>query len=87
MNMLNIGQAVPPQIMQLAQLMRVGNNPQIALSVLAQQYPEMGALLQMPGGASSQNMEQFCKMVCQQKGVDYNSVIQQAQMMMKQLNM
>ena len=80
MNML-MGQQLSPQLMQLARLMR-NNNPQSILQMMAQQYPELGALMQ-----SSNNMEQMCQMACKQKGIDYNSVMQQAQSILKQLNM
>ena len=87
MNMLGMGNAIPPQIMQLAQLMRSGGNPQSMMSKLAQQYPEMGVFLQMPNSSTPQGMEQLCKNLCQQRGLDFNNIYQQAQNMMKQLNM
>lgn len=87
MNMLGMGNTIPPQIMQLAQLMRGGGNPQAMIGMLAQQYPEMGILLQMPGGATPQNMEQFCRNLCQQRGLNFDDVCTQTQNMMKQLNM
>ena len=85
MNMLGMGNTIPPQIIQLAQLMRNGGNPQAMINMLAQQYPEMGMLLQMSNG-NPQNMEQLCKNLCQQRGLDFNNIYQQAQTMMKQLN-
>lgn len=87
MSMLGMGNAIPPQIMQLAQLMRSGGNPQSMMSMLAQQYPEMGVFLQMPNSSTPQGMEQLCKNLCQQRGLDFNNIYQQAQNMMKQLNM
>jgi hypothetical protein len=87
MNMLGMGNAIPPQIMQLAQLMRSGGNSQAMMSMLAQQYPEMGVFLQMPNSGTPQGMEQLCKNLCQQRGLDFNNIYQQAQNMMKQLNM
>ena len=85
MSMLGMGNTIPPQLMQLAQLAR-SNNPQAAMSMLAQQYPELGMILQMSNG-KIQNMEQLCKTICQQRGLDFNTVYQQAQTIMKQLNM
>ena len=87
MSMFGMGNAVPPQIMQLAQLMRSGGNPQSMMSMLAQQYPELGVFLQMPNSNTPQGMEQLCKNLCQQRGLDFNNIYQQAQNMMKQLNM
>lgn len=87
MSIFGMGNTIPPQIMQLAQLMRSGGNPQSMMSMLAQQYPEMGVFLQMPNSNTPQGMEQLCKTLCQQRGLDFNNIYQQAQNMMKQLNM
>lgn len=87
MNMLGMNNVIPPQIMQLAQLMRGGGDMQSMLGIMANQYPELNLFLQNSGGANPQNMEQFCRMICQQKGIDFNTVYQQAQQMAKQLNM
>lgn len=87
MNMLGMGNMISPQIMQLAQLMKSGGNMQTMLNMMANQYPELRLILQNSNGVSPQNMEQFCRMICQQRGIDFNTVQQQAQQMMRQLNM
>lgn len=88
MNMLGMNNAlnIPPQIMQLAQLMKNGGNMQSMLNMMATQYPELGILLQTSGGATPQGMEQFCRSMCQKKGIDFDSVYKQAQNMVNQLN-
>ena len=89
MSMLNMNSNIniPPQIMQLAQLMKSGGNMQGMLSMMATQYPELGMLLQASGGATPQGMEQFCREMCQRKGMDFETIYKQAQQMSKQLNM
>ena len=89
MSMLNMSNVIniPPQIMQLAQLMKNGGNMQGMLSIMATQYPELGILLQASGGATPQGMEQFCREMCQRKGMDFDTIYKQAQQMSKQLNM
>ena len=77
---------IPPQIMQLAQLMKSGGNMQGMLSMMATQDPELGMLLQASGGATPQGMEQFCREMCQRKGMDFETIYKQAQQMSKQLN-
>ena len=89
MNMLNMNNTmpnIPPQIMQLAQLMKNGGNMHAMLNMMASQYPELGILLQANGGATSQGIEQFCREMCQRKGMDFDSIYKQAQQMSKQLN-
>ena len=88
MSMLNMNNNIniPPQIMQLAQLMKSGGNMQGMLSMMATQYPELGMLLQASGGATPQGMEQFCREMCQRKGMDFETIYKQAQQMSKQLN-
>ena len=89
MNMLNMNNTIniPPQIMQLAQLMKSGGNMQGMLNMMAAQYPELGILLQASGGATPQGMEQFCREMCQRKGMDFDAIYKQAQQMSKQLTM
>lgn len=89
MSMLNMNNTIniPPQIMQLAQLMKSGGNMQGMLSMMATQYPELGMLLQASGGATPQGMEQFCREMCQRKGMDFDTIYKQAQQISKQLDM
>ena len=89
MSMLNMNNTIniPPQIMQLAQVMKNGGNMHAMLNMMASQYPELGILLQASGGATPQGMEQFCREMCQRKGMDFDAIYKQAQQMSKQLNM
>ena len=89
MSMLNMNNTtnIPPQIMQLAQLMKSGGTMQGMLSMMATQYPELGMLLQASGGATPQGMEQFCREMCQRKGMDFDAIYRQAQQISKQLDM
>ena len=63
----------------LPQLMQYKNNPQQLLKILGQNYPELNTILQNNGNnLTPQNMEQLCRNLCQQRGMDFNQVIGQA---------
>lgn len=64
---------------QLMQLMQCGS-PQQMLMMMTQQYPELAPLMQ--GDLSTDKLEQFCRMACQQKGLDFNKVLQQTKTIM-----
>ena len=45
-------------------------------------HPELSKILQNPN-ITPQGLEQLCRLMCQQRGLDFNQVVQQAQQMMK----
>ena len=46
--------------------------------------PEIVALLQNPNNMNPHKLEQLCRYFCQQKGLDFNQIMTQAQQIIKQ---
>lgn len=63
----------------IMQLMQYRNNPQQVLNIVAQQYPDAAPILQtINTNSTSADMEQLCRQLCKQRGLDYNTVYNQA---------
>ena len=52
-------------------------NPQQALPILMQANPQMAQMLQGINPNDSKSMEQLCRNVCQQKGIDFDTMLTQ----------
>lgn len=78
---------LPPELIQVMQLMKSGGSPQALMNMVAQQNPQMGAALNLLSGKSPQDMEQVCRNLCQQRGLNFDSLYQQAQQIAKNNNL
>ena len=81
------GASLPTELIQVMQLIKSGGSPQALINMAAQQNPQMGAALNLLNGKSPQDMEQVCRNLCQQRGLNYDSLYQQAQQIAKQNNL
>lgn len=63
--------------MQMMQVFNAMRNPTQAITNMAQQNPAMKQALQMSKGKSPQEVEQVCKNLCNQLGIDYSQALQQ----------
>jgi hypothetical protein len=78
LQMLGIGNNNP-----MLQMLMSAQSPQQMLTMIMQQYPQaQQALNQLGPNPTPQSMEQLCQQLCQQRGLDFNSVKTQAQQMM-----
>ena len=67
----------------LIALIKSGGNPQVLINSMAAQNPKIGEAMQLLQGKSSQDMENICRDLCKQKGIDFNNVMQQVQSLMR----
>ena len=59
-----------------ASLKKQGFTPQMAMSMLMQQNPELQtAMIQMQNMAQGRPMNEVAKQLCQQNGIDYDSIV------------
>lgn len=67
----------------LITILKTGGNPQAVLNSMAAQNPKIGEALQLLQGKSSQDMENICRNLCKQKGIDFDSTLQQVQKLIR----
>lgn len=61
----------------LFQMIRTGGNFQQMTNMLIQQNPQMKQILNGVNINDPNAMEQICKNICQQKGLDFNTMLTQ----------
>lgn len=67
----------------LIAILKTGGNPQAVLNSMAAQNPKIGEALQLLQGKSSQDMENICRNLCKQKGIDFDTTLQQVQKLIR----
>ena len=67
----------------LIAILKTGANPQTVLNSMAAQNPKIGEALQLLQGKSSQDMENICRNLCKQKGIDFDTTLQQVQKLIR----
>lgn len=67
----------------LIALIKSGGNPQVLINSMAAQNPKIGEAMQLLQGKSPQDMENICRDLCKQRGIDFNNVMQQVQSLMR----
>ena len=67
----------------LITILKTGGNPQAVLNSMAAQNPKIGEALQLLQGKSSQDMENICRNLCKQKGIDFDTTLQQVQKLIR----
>lgn len=67
----------------LIAILKTGGNPQVVLNSMAAQNPKIREALQLLQGKSSQDMENICRNLCKQKGIDFDSTLQQVQKLIR----
>lgn len=68
-------------MMQMVNMIR---NPNQAFTSLMQSNPAMKRAMEMSQGKSPNEIQQVCKNICEQRGIDYNAALQQFQSMSSQ---
>lgn len=70
----------------LIQMMMSAKSPQQMLAMVVQQHPEAQGIIQQLGpNPTPQQMQQLCEQLCRQRGMDLNSVLNQAQQFTKNM--
>lgn len=67
----------------LIAILKTSENPQALLNSMAAQNPKIGEALQLLQGKSSQDMENICRTLCKQKGIDFDTTLQQVQKLIR----
>lgn len=67
----------------LIAILKTGGNPQVVLNSMVAQNPKIGEALQLLQGKSSQDMENICRNLCKQKGIDFDTTLQQVQKLIR----
>ena len=67
----------------LITILKTGGNPQAVLNSMAAQNPKIREALQLLQGKSSQDMENICRNLCKQKGIDFDTTLQQVQKLIR----
>ena len=67
----------------LIAILKTGGNPQAVLNSIAAQNPKIGEALQLLQGKTSQDMENICRNLCKQKGIDFDTTLQQVQKLIR----
>ena len=63
--------------MQIFQFMQQGINPQQMFNKLARENPQMAQLIKGVNFNDTHSVEQMCKNICLQKGLDYETMLAQ----------
>lgn len=72
--MLNLAQIA--QVSQMATQLRNSNNPEQMLMNMFGNNPQVKGLLQVTKGANEQQLIAMVQQTCQQRGIDFNSLMQ-----------
>ena len=62
------------QMMQFASMMR---NPNQAITNMIQSNPAMKRALEMTKGKSGEEIQQVCRNICEQRGINYDDALNQ----------
>lgn len=65
--------------MQMAQMINMMQNPNQMINSLIQSNPAMQRAIEMTKGKTPEEIEQVCRNVCEQKGINYDEAFQQFQ--------
>ena len=71
-----LGGTIPPQIRQMAQLVRSANNPQAMINQLMQTNPQMKQVMDLVRSSGGDPKRAFYSLA-EQKGVDPNMILDQ----------
>ena len=63
--------------MQIIQFMQSGGNPQQMISSMLQSNPQLRDVLQGVNFNDPNSMQQVCRNVCKQKGIDFDTMLAQ----------
>lgn len=64
-------------MMVLMQIMKNGRNmtPEMMLQIMAEQNPQFAQIMKNVNVNDSKGIEQMCKNICQQKNLDYDTML------------
>ena len=62
-------------LMQIISLMQSGGNPQQIIGQLMQQNPQMAQMLQGVNMNDTNAMQNLCRNLCVQKGLDFDTMV------------
>lgn len=72
------------QFTQMMQFVNMMKNPNQAIDSLMQNNPMMKRAMEMSNGRSPEQIQQVCRNICEQRGLNYDQMLQQFQSMASQ---
>lgn len=67
----------------LIAMIKSGGNPQVILNSMANQNPQIKEAMGLLRGKTPQDMENICRELCKQKGIDFDTTLKQVQALMR----